>query len=93
MARHLLLLLALVALAATLLAATDAARLEPRRASSLADGDDDDQGALPVVMWHGMGDSCCSAGSLGAIKKLLEDKLGAGGFLCLVCQRCLCSCS
>lgn len=31
---------------------------------------------LPVVLWHGMGDSCCSLGSIGAIKKLLEDKLG-----------------
>jgi hypothetical protein len=82
----LLLLLALVALAL----ATDAARLEPRRAS-LGDGDDDDQGALPVVMWHGMGDSCCSAGSLGAIKKLLEDKLGEmWEFFCAFCASFLC---
>jgi predicted HD phosphohydrolase len=33
-------------------------------------------GALPVVLWHGMGDSCCSLGSMGSIKKLIEDKLG-----------------
>ncbi len=33
--------------------------------------------ALPVVLWHGMGDSCCSLGSVGSIKKLIEDKLGA----------------
>eukprot|EP00878_Enallax_costatus_P005941 GHUV01006232.1.p1 GENE.GHUV01006232.1~~GHUV01006232.1.p1 ORF type:complete len:120 (+),score=18.55 GHUV01006232.1:110-469(+) len=32
--------------------------------------------ALPVVLWHGMGDSCCSLGSMGSIKKLIEDKLG-----------------
>eukprot|EP00879_Flechtneria_rotunda_P001889 GHRR01002061.1.p1 GENE.GHRR01002061.1~~GHRR01002061.1.p1 ORF type:complete len:340 (+),score=89.70 GHRR01002061.1:195-1214(+) len=32
--------------------------------------------ALPVVLWHGMGDSCCSMGSIGSIKKLIEDKLG-----------------
>lgn len=33
-------------------------------------------GALPVVLWHGMGDSCCSMGSMGAVKKLIEDRLG-----------------
>ncbi|WIA16136.1 hypothetical protein OEZ85_012853 [Tetradesmus obliquus] len=32
--------------------------------------------ALPVVLWHGMGDSCCSMGSMGSIKQLIEDKLG-----------------
>mmetsp|Transcript_37671 Transcript_37671/g.83889 ORF Transcript_37671/g.83889 Transcript_37671/m.83889 type:complete len:332 (+) Transcript_37671:101-1096(+) len=32
--------------------------------------------ALPVVIWHGMGDSCCSPYSTGAIKKLIEDRLG-----------------
>ncbi|XP_031833214.1 palmitoyl-protein thioesterase 1 [Nomia melanderi] len=29
----------------------------------------------PVVLWHGMGDSCCFPFSLGAIKKLIEEKL------------------
>ncbi|XP_076296628.1 palmitoyl-protein thioesterase 1 [Lasioglossum baleicum] len=29
----------------------------------------------PVVLWHGMGDSCCFSFSLGAIKKLIEEKL------------------
>ncbi|XP_013110080.1 palmitoyl-protein thioesterase 1 [Stomoxys calcitrans] len=29
----------------------------------------------PVVMWHGMGDTCCFAFSLGSIKKILEDNL------------------
>ncbi|XP_029040194.1 palmitoyl-protein thioesterase 1 isoform X1 [Osmia bicornis bicornis] len=28
--------------------------------------------SLPVVLWHGMGDSCCFSFSLGAIKKLIE---------------------
>jgi palmitoyl-protein thioesterase len=32
--------------------------------------------ALPVVLWHGMGDSCCSMASVGSLKKLIEDKLG-----------------
>ncbi|KAH8386449.1 hypothetical protein KR093_000606, partial [Drosophila rubida] len=27
---------------------------------------------LPVVLWHGMGDTCCFPFSLGAIKKLIE---------------------
>lgn len=27
---------------------------------------------LPVVMWHGMGDTCCFPFSLGAIKKLIQ---------------------
>ncbi|TMW51221.1 hypothetical protein DOY81_003698 [Sarcophaga bullata] len=29
----------------------------------------------PVVMWHGMGDTCCFPFSLGSIKKLLEAEL------------------
>ncbi|XP_004535042.1 palmitoyl-protein thioesterase 1 [Ceratitis capitata] len=28
--------------------------------------------ALPVVLWHGMGDTCCFPFSLGSIKKLIE---------------------
>jgi hypothetical protein len=32
--------------------------------------------ALPVVLWHGMGDSCCAAGGMGAVKQLIEDELG-----------------
>lgn len=32
--------------------------------------------SLPVVIWHGMGDSCCNPNSIGVIKKLVEDKLG-----------------
>lgn len=30
---------------------------------------------LPVVLWHGMGDSCCYSFSLGAIKKIIEDEV------------------
>ncbi|XP_067640056.1 palmitoyl-protein thioesterase 1 [Eurosta solidaginis] len=32
-------------------------------------------GALPVVLWHGMGDSCCFPFSMGAIKKLIQKEL------------------
>lgn len=45
-------------------------------------------GALPVVLWHGMGDSCCSMGSMGAVKKLIEDRLGEGVYC--VAQCCWC---
>ncbi|GMS79510.1 hypothetical protein PENTCL1PPCAC_1685, partial [Pristionchus entomophagus] len=30
---------------------------------------------LPIVIWHGMGDSCCNPMSMGAIKKHLEAKI------------------
>ncbi|GLI68395.1 hypothetical protein VaNZ11_012781 [Volvox africanus] len=33
-------------------------------------------GSLPVVLWHGMGDSCCAPHSIGAIAKLIEFQLG-----------------
>lgn len=36
----------------------------------------DNKKALPVVMWHGMGDSCCASYSIGKIKNLIEDQLG-----------------
>lgn len=29
----------------------------------------------PVVLWHGMGDSCCFSFSLGRIKKLIENRI------------------
>ncbi|GFH16725.1 palmitoyl protein thioesterase [Haematococcus lacustris] len=32
--------------------------------------------ALPVVLWHGMGDSCCASYSIGAIKAEIEQQLG-----------------
>ncbi|XP_004614275.1 palmitoyl-protein thioesterase 1 [Sorex araneus] len=30
---------------------------------------------LPLVIWHGMGDSCCNPLSMGAIKKMVEEKI------------------
>ncbi|XP_001603353.1 palmitoyl-protein thioesterase 1 [Nasonia vitripennis] len=30
---------------------------------------------VPVVLWHGMGDSCCFSYSLGQIKTILEDNI------------------
>eukprot|EP00961_Rhodomonas_salina_P155395 2092624-Rhodomonas_salina.2 len=29
----------------------------------------------PVVLWHGMGDTCCMPFSMGAVKKKLEEKI------------------
>lgn len=29
----------------------------------------------PIVLWHGMGDTCCNERSLGAVKKSLEEHL------------------
>jgi palmitoyl-protein thioesterase len=31
--------------------------------------------AVPVVLWHGMGDSCCNPLSMGAIQKLIESHI------------------
>lgn len=33
------------------------------------------QAATPIVMWHGMGDSCCFSFSLGKLKKMLEKEI------------------
>jgi palmitoyl-protein thioesterase len=33
------------------------------------------QDKLPVVMWHGMGDTCCNPLSLGRIQKIIEQAL------------------
>lgn len=32
-------------------------------------------GPTPVVLWHGMGDSCCNPLSLGSIIKLIQSQL------------------
>ncbi|XP_005098447.1 palmitoyl-protein thioesterase 1 [Aplysia californica] len=32
----------------------------------------------PVVIWHGMGDSCCNPLSMGSIKRMIEEKVGGG---------------
>ncbi|XP_058119262.1 palmitoyl-protein thioesterase 1 [Anopheles ziemanni] len=37
---------------------------------------DQASGDLPVVLWHGMGDTCCFPFSLGGVKKFLETELG-----------------
>jgi palmitoyl-protein thioesterase len=31
--------------------------------------------AIPVVLWHGMGDSCCNPMSMGSMKKLIEKEI------------------
>ena len=41
-----------------------------------------DNSSLPVVLWHGMGDSCCASWSIGYIAQLISESLGA-----LVCMR------
>lgn len=37
----------------------------------------------PVVLWHGMGDSCCNPLSMGSVKKLLENELNGSYVLSL----------
>ncbi|KAF7211499.1 transcript variant X1 [Nothobranchius furzeri] len=32
-------------------------------------------GTIPLVMWHGMGDSCCNPLSMGFIKKTIEEEI------------------
>ena len=32
--------------------------------------------SLPVVLWHGMGASCCNTGRTSILQELIEDKLG-----------------
>ncbi|GFS13547.1 palmitoyl-protein thioesterase 1 [Elysia marginata] len=36
---------------------------------------------VPVVLWHGMGDSCCNPLSMGSIKGLVEKKVGGGVYV------------
>lgn len=38
----------------------------------------------PVVLWHGMGDSCCNPLSMGSVKKMLEKELGGAYVLSLM---------
>lgn len=33
------------------------------------------EAVLPIVIWHGMGDSCCNPLSMGRIKKMFEEEL------------------
>jgi len=37
--------------------------------------------SVPVVLWHGMGDSCCNPLSMGSIKRLVEQKVGGGVYV------------
>ena len=32
--------------------------------------------SLPVVLWHGMGDTCCDEHSMGKVAKLIQQELG-----------------
>ncbi|XP_034016348.1 palmitoyl-protein thioesterase 1 [Thalassophryne amazonica] len=32
-------------------------------------------GTTPLVIWHGMGDSCCNPLSMGAVKKMIEEEI------------------
>jgi hypothetical protein len=34
------------------------------------------QAKLPIVLWHGMGDTCCNPISIGAVQKVLKDHYG-----------------
>eukprot|EP00127_Corallochytrium_limacisporum_P001126 Clim_evm14s40 gene=Clim_evmTU14s40 len=36
-----------------------------------------DKEPFPIVLWHGMGDTCCNKQSMGMVKKYLEEKTGA----------------
>uniref|UniRef100_A0A7N6BXV6 Palmitoyl-protein thioesterase 1 n=1 Tax=Anabas testudineus TaxID=64144 RepID=A0A7N6BXV6_ANATE len=36
---------------------------------------DSNNKTVPLVLWHGMGDSCCNPLSMGAIKKMVEEEI------------------
>ncbi|XP_072227319.1 palmitoyl-protein thioesterase 1 [Leuresthes tenuis] len=36
---------------------------------------DPNNGTVPLVLWHGMGDNCCNPLSMGAIKKMIEEEI------------------
>ena len=36
----------------------------------------EEKSSLPVVLWHGMGASCCTTGRTSIVQKLIEDNLG-----------------
>ena len=50
--------------------------LTPSRAVRIGRVERQRASPLPVVLWHGMGDSCCDKKSVGGLKKLIEDELG-----------------
>ncbi|XP_001381180.3 palmitoyl-protein thioesterase 1 [Monodelphis domestica] len=43
--------------------------------ASASSADEPPPEPLPLVIWHGMGDSCCNPLSMGAIKKMVEKKI------------------
>ena len=73
------LLLTLVSLFALLLVffAVTSPRSDPEPYNLLPSRDDRsfNSTSLPVVMWHGMGDSCCATWSIGALQKQIQDTL------------------
>ncbi|KAL4143310.1 hypothetical protein QTP88_005656 [Uroleucon formosanum] len=44
-------------------------------------GNQINDGSPPVVLWHGMGDSCCNPLSLGRIIKVLQKNLGIDSYV------------
>ncbi|KAM4872314.1 palmitoyl-protein thioesterase 1 [Thomomys bottae] len=52
-----------------------AVALLPSPGGARALGHLDAPGPVPLVIWHGMGDSCCNPISMGAIKKMVEKKI------------------
>mmetsp|Transcript_12246 Transcript_12246/g.31049 ORF Transcript_12246/g.31049 Transcript_12246/m.31049 type:complete len:328 (-) Transcript_12246:81-1064(-) len=42
---------------------------------TLVESSPDTQSYIPVVLWHGMGDSCCNPLSMGRIKRMIEKHL------------------
>ena len=42
---------------------------------------DDPPDPVPILIWHGMGDSCCNPWSMGAVKKMLEKNVGGGVYV------------
>ena len=47
-------------------------------------------GSLPVVLWHGMGDSCCAPYSIGKVASYISDELGEGAVPEHLPHRCAC---
>jgi len=41
----------------------------------------DGESPVPIVMWHGMGDTCCNPLSLGRIQKVIEKEIGEGSYV------------
>ena len=57
----------------------------PRQRKSNLDG------SLPVVLWHGMGDSCCAPYSIGKVASYISDELGEGAAPNNLTHSCACA--